>query len=121
MDNKTLVERFYEDVFNNGRLEKVEEYVAVDYIQHNPHVATGRDGFTAFIRKFLERGPQVEIVDMAADGDRVYAFFKCTFSDGSVNKVCDIYRIEHAMLTEHWDIVERNVETTESVNDNGLF
>ena len=51
----------------------------------------------------------------------VYVFFKCTLQNGHVNKVCDIYRLQDGQLAEHWDIIEHNVEDTQSRNGNGLF
>ena len=51
----------------------------------------------------------------------VHVFFKCMLKNGPVNKVCDIYRLQDGQLTEHWDIIEHNVEGVQSRNDNGPF
>lgn len=48
MTNKELVKQFYQDVFVNGKIEKIPEYIVEDYIQHNPRVETGREGFIKF-------------------------------------------------------------------------
>ena len=50
----------------------------------------------------------------------VHVFFKCMLKNGPVNKVCDIYRLQDGQLTEHWGIIEHNVEGVQSRNDNGL-
>ncbi|MEJ6347700.1 nuclear transport factor 2 family protein [Holzapfeliella sp. He02] len=121
MTNKELVKQFYEDVFTNGDLSKLDEYMKEDYIQHNPTVEDGRAGFKKFIEKFLTFNPTIEIIQLSGDDDLVYVFFKCTMGNGHINKVCDIYRLEDGQLAEHWDILQHNVENVESVNNNGIF
>jgi hypothetical protein len=44
--NKANVIAFYELMFNDCKpREAIERYAGDDYIQHNPHVATGKAGF----------------------------------------------------------------------------
>ena len=105
MTNKEIVLAFYEEVFNRHDLTNVASYVREDYIQHNPTVEDGREGFVQFAQKFLSMDPHVEIVNCAAEDDLVFVFFKCVMGNGIVNKVCDIYRLEGGMLAEHWDVV----------------
>lgn len=121
MSNKEIVLQFYDRVFNGGDVSAVDEYVKDDYIQHNPIAETGREGFLKFLEGFLSKGPHMDIVKIGEDGDMVYVFFKCTMANGTVNKVCDIYRLEDGMLAEHWDVIEHGVENVKPVHDNGLF
>ncbi|OCG26870.1 hypothetical protein A9G11_13320 [Gilliamella sp. wkB108] len=121
MDNKKLVKDFYKDIFEEGNLAKIADYVAEDYIQHNPRVATGRAGFIKFIEEFIKLNPKIEFINISSDNNFVYVFFKCTLANGIINKVCDIYRIENAKLVEHWDVIEHNVEIIKAVHDNGIF
>jgi predicted SnoaL-like aldol condensation-catalyzing enzyme len=47
--NKQSATDFYNLMFNESRpREGVERFVGDDYIQHNPHVANGKDGFIAY-------------------------------------------------------------------------
>ena len=121
MSNKEIVLRFYEDVFNAWNLDAIERYVREDYIQHNPNVENGRAGFRAFAERFFSMKPHMDIVKCAEEGDMVFVFFKCTLGNGSVNKVCDIYRLEGGMLAEHWDVVEHGVEAVVPVSGESLF
>ena len=121
MTNKELVLNFYNDVFNGWNTDAIDSYIAEGYIQHNPGVESGRAGFHKFAEHFLAMKPHMEIVKIGEDGDMVYVFFKCTMGNGSVNKVCDIYRVENGMLAEHWDVVEHDVGSIPAANDNGLF
>ncbi len=121
MTNKEIVLKFYEEVFNGWDVSNLDAYMRDDYIQHNPGCETGKAGFLKFAQGFLAMKPHMDIVKIGADGDMVYVFFKCTMADGSVNKVCDIYRLEGGKLAEHWDVVDHNVEKITPVNANGLF
>lgn len=119
--NKEIVLAFYEEVFNGHDLSRLDEFVRDDYVQHNPTVENGREGFRHFAERFLSMGPKVDIVKVAADGDLVFVFFRCTMDNGTVNKVCDIYRLEGGMLAEHWDVIEHDVGGINSVSGNSLF
>ena len=121
MTNKELVLKVYDEVFNGADLSNVSEYIKEDYIQHNPTVEDGREGFIKFMNGFLSMKPHVEIINALENEDHVGIFFKCTMGNGMVNKVMDIYRIEDGMLAEHWDILEHDVGNTKSVNGNGIF
>ena len=121
MTNKEIVLKVYEELFNGRDLSAIDRYVKEDYIQHNPTVETGREGFRKFCEFFLGMKPRMEILRCAEDGDTVFVFFKCTLENGAVNKVCDIYRLEDGMLAEHWDVVEHDVHLYKPVNENGVF
>ena len=121
MDNKEIVRRFYEEVFNAWDLSKVEQYVREDYKQHSPMAEDGRAGFIKFCEFFFKMHPHMDIVQLIGDGDIVAVFFKCTVDDG-VNKVVDIFRLKDGMLAEHWDVVEHGIDPNmKGANGNGLF
>ncbi len=58
---------------------------------------------------------------MRSEGDMMYLFHKYTLANGSVNKVCDIFRVENHKIVEHWDVIERSVEKIHPLNNNGIF
>ena len=121
MTNKELVKQFYQDVFVNGKIEKIPEYIVEDYIQHNPRVETGREGFIKFFNNFLKFKPKFELLNICSEDNMVFLFHKCTFADGTVNKVCDIFRLENHQIVEHWDVIESHLEKVKSINNNGIF
>lgn len=121
LTNKELIINFYKEVFENGQVSNISTYMREDYIQHNPTVNDGREGFEEFINKFLQQDPRIEILNITCENEYAYVFFKCTLKDGTVNKVCDIYRIKNSKLTEHWDVIEHHVEEVHSINGNTIF
>jgi steroid delta-isomerase-like uncharacterized protein len=78
--NKRLVERWFEEVWNKGRAEAIEEMFAAEGIAHglsddaeNP--LRGPQNFRAFHSTFREAFPDliVNVEDTIAEGDKVVA------------------------------------------------
>ena len=74
-ENKAVVERMFEGLLNERRLELIDEVIAPDIVIHTPvpGVAPTREGFRQFIQVFLDAFPEqtVEVHDVVAEGDRV--------------------------------------------------
>jgi len=122
MTNKELILKFYDEVFNQWDTSRLEDYVREDYIQHNPTVETGIEGFRKFLDRFLAIKPHMEIKHVLCEGDYVCVFFKCVVGiNGMINKVFDLYRIQDGKLAEHWDSVEHDIGKITPVNENGFF
>ena len=121
MSNKEVVLKFYDEVFNGQDVSNIDAFMKDDYIQHNPTCEDGKAGFLKFVNGFFTMKPRFDIIKIGADEDMVYVFFKCTLANGSINKVCDIYRLEDGKLAEHWDIINHDVGGVESVNGNSIF
>ncbi|KUN83256.1 nuclear transport factor 2 family protein [Streptomyces griseoruber] len=102
--NKQVVEAFVNDVAIAKRLDRLDDLVAVDYLQHNPHAGQGREGvreyFAGFHRareKDLDPSGTVE-VHLIGEGDLVVRH------EIRVNGLhIDIWRVRGGMLQEHWD------------------
>src|SRR5262245_49357793 len=82
-ETKTLMRRWFEEVWNKGRAEVIEEILHPDVVAHglldeNGNTVRGVEGFQAFHRRFMEAFPDIEIVieDMVAEGNKVAAL--CT-------------------------------------------
>jgi len=79
-DNRALLRRWFEEVWNKGRAEAIDEMLAADGIVHglseqaeNP--LKGPVGFKPFHEIFRGAFPEIEVVveDVIADGDKVAA------------------------------------------------
>ena len=58
--NKKLVYDFWRSVLESGHLELAPQYMLETYIQHNPNVPTGRQGFIDFFSKFAKARPIID-------------------------------------------------------------
>ena len=83
--NKELVRDFYEEVFHKHDLDIVDRFMHDDYIQHNPDADQGRIGFIEFHKGFFAAIPdhRATIIQMVAEGDRVYVYNRITGTQGS--------------------------------------
>jgi predicted SnoaL-like aldol condensation-catalyzing enzyme len=110
--NKKLVFDFWCEVFQARNMDLAPKYLAEDYIQHNPNVATGRQPFMDFFGQFEPQPVKSEIdnlVTMTAEGDLVILAFKRELPDPKnpgktyTTTWFDMLRIEDGKLAEHWD------------------
>jgi steroid delta-isomerase-like uncharacterized protein len=82
-DNKALIRRWFEEVWNKGREEAIDEMFAEDGIAHGlaqdaGEPLRGAAGFKPFFQKFRDAFPDIEVVveDTVSEGDKVAA--RCT-------------------------------------------
>ena len=89
-----------------------DQFIAEDYIQHNPQVPNGRKAVKEF---FGGIGPiDVEVVRMMAMGDLAFAHSNYRTFDSAI---VDIFRLQDGLIVEHWDVVQQIPGTTVSGND----
>lgn len=72
--NKANVIAFYRLMFNDCQPSAaIERYAGADYIQHNPHVATGKAGFIDYFQRMARDWPgkHVDIKRVIAEHDLV--------------------------------------------------
>ena len=112
--NKKLVYDCWREVLEGGHLEFVNKYLAENYMQHNPNVATGRKGFVELFSKFAKPQPIVDtikapVVAIVAEGDLVVISFASKLPEPTDSTKTytttwfDMFRIENGKLAEHWD------------------
>lgn len=82
-ENKAVLRRWFEEVWNKGRAEAIDELFAADGTAHGLSDAGGESlrgpvGFRPFYQKLRDALPDTEVVveDMLAEGDKVAA--RCT-------------------------------------------
>jgi predicted SnoaL-like aldol condensation-catalyzing enzyme len=110
--NKKLVFDFWREVVQARHVDRAVQYLAEDYIQHNPNVATGRDAFVEF---FGQSPPQPiketidDLVRIVAESDVVVLAFRRELPDlareGQTYTTTwfDMFRIADGKIVEHWD------------------
>jgi steroid delta-isomerase-like uncharacterized protein len=79
-ENKELLRRWFEEVWNKGREEAIDEMFAADGIAHGlteggDKTMRGPVDFKPFFRTFRSAFPEIEVVmeDAIAEGDKVAA------------------------------------------------
>lgn len=121
--NKANAMAFYDLMFNqcNPR-EAIERYVGEQYIQHNPHVADGKDAFITYFEKMAAEYPDkvTQFKRSIAEGDLVVLHCHQIWPGSDDYAGIDIFRFDgDGKIVEHWDVLQ--VITEMSMNDNGLF
>lgn len=122
--NKKLVYDFWREVLEGGHLDLANKYLAQGYIQHNPNVPTGREGFVSFFSKFAKPhaiAPTIEqpLINIIAEGDIVVLSFADTKPDpNNAGKTYtttwfDMFRIQNDMIAEHWDPAQKKAESAD--------
>ena len=114
---------FYEMMFNESRpREAIERYAGEEYIQHNPHVTNGRQGFIEYFERMAAEYPdkRVEVKRAFAEDRHVILHCHQIWPDGLEYAGIDIFRLDDAgKIVEHWDVLQELPET--SAHDKGMF
>jgi predicted SnoaL-like aldol condensation-catalyzing enzyme len=112
--NKRLVYDFWREVFEAAQMDRVGNYLAESYIQHNPNVPTGRAAFVEFFSKVKQPKPiepkvSAPLVAMTAEGNLVILSFVRDMPEPSdpsrkyTTTWFDMFRVEDGKIVEHWD------------------
>lgn len=123
--NKTTVRNFIEQVLLGGEMDKVATFInPEEYIQHNPSVADGLEGFGEAMKYFAEQGLVMEyskLHKVLGQGNFVLAMSEGTFGKGEPTAFYDLFRLENGQIVEHWDVIETIPPRVNWKNNNGKF
>ena len=101
--NKHVVTRLVNEILTTGALERLPDFMAVDYAEHSLDVADGVAALQAFATESGMR--YIELHKVVGSGDYVATLAE-TELDGKRRAVIDLFRLEAGMIVEHWDVIE---------------
>ncbi|MFQ5794616.1 MAG: ester cyclase [Candidatus Bipolaricaulia bacterium] len=117
-ENKALVRRFIEEIWRQGKLDRLNDFFATDYADYSfdPRQAVDREGLREFLAMFRNafHDLKYDLHDMIAEGDKVVsrdtvrATHKGEFMGipptGKRVEVTAIHilRIADGKIVEHW-------------------
>ncbi|MBO7913610.1 MULTISPECIES: nuclear transport factor 2 family protein [Vibrio] len=120
--NKDNAIAFYRTAYMGDPAKAVELYVGDDYIQHNPVVADGKQGFIDYFEEMSRDYPKkdIEFLRIIAEGDQVALHTRQTWPAGEEYVTMDFFRFDsNGKIVEHWDSIQ--VVPKESANNNSMF
>jgi predicted SnoaL-like aldol condensation-catalyzing enzyme len=122
--NKKLVRSFVDDIFVNGRMEKLAGYFNGDaLVQHNPNVGDGLAGLGAALQAMAKQGITIKFDDIhtvLGEGNFVLVVSEGSFGDKPTS-FYDLFRVENGKIAEHWDTIETIPARDAWKNQNGKF
>ncbi|MCF6240525.1 MAG: nuclear transport factor 2 family protein [Bacteroidales bacterium] len=120
--NKLNAIAFYKMAYEGNPKKATELYVGDQYIQHNPMVGDGIDGFVRYFERMAKEYPNktIEFVRAVAEGDMVALHTHQKWPDNDEYATMDFFRFDSSgKIVEHWDTVQKVPDV--SANDNTMF
>ena len=108
--NKANAIAFYRMAFLGEPEKAVERYVGEQYIQHNPDVADGKNGFIAYFERMQSEYPlkSIEFVRAVAQDDLVALHTLQTWPGNDQYVTMDFFRFDdNGKIVEHWDAIQQ--------------
>ena len=121
--NKANAIAFYKMAYEGNPREAVKEYVGAEYIQHNPLVANGPEGFIEYFERMQKEYPEksIEFVRAVAEGNLVALHTHQIWPGGDEYVTMDFFRFdEQGKIVEHWDSMQE-IPKGKSKNGNTMY
>ncbi|MCY4043608.1 MAG: nuclear transport factor 2 family protein [Cellvibrionales bacterium] len=107
---KNAAINFYQMAYMGQPEEAVALYVGDEYLQHNPDVADGKQGFIDYFDRMASEYPEKNITfeRVVAEGNLVALHTHQTWLDQEEYVTMDFFRFNTSgKIIEHWDSIQR--------------
>ncbi len=120
--NKILVKSFVDDVFVNGKIDKLASYFnGNNYIQHSPSIPDGLKSFEKQLAELTAQGTKYDTIHkVLGEGNFVLVISEGQFK-ANHSAFYDLFRVESGKIAEHWDIIMEIPPMEAWKNKNGKF
>ena len=119
--NKALVLKAFDTLFNQRDYAGAEGFWSPDYIQHSAHIEPGREGLFNLI-KSLPATLKYEAGTIVAEGDFVIVYGRFSGFGAPVNWIAaDVVRMQDGSLVEHWDVIQDEATEEQSKSKAPMF
>lgn len=122
MTKKQTAINFYRKAFEGNPRQAVELYVGDHYIQHNPVVKDGKEGFIEYFERMQREYPEKSVTFLRAveEGELVALHTHQVWPGEEEYVTMDFFRFdENGKIVEHWDAIQE--VSGEPAHDNGMF
>lgn len=116
--NKELVLEYTKQVLQEGKLNKLDNFVADNLIQHAATISAGRTGLHDWLASDAA-GNYEMLFNLIGQGDFVVTYSKRHRAETDI-AVFDVYRIKNGKIVEHWQNHEE-IGPRESWGNSGKF
>ena len=120
--NKANAIAFYKMAYLGNPAKAVELYVGDTYIQHNPDVKDGLQGFIDYFERMQAEYPDksIDFVKCIAEDDLVALHTHQIWPENDEYVTMDFFRFDkQGKICEHWDAIQQIPKT--SANDNTMY
>ncbi|HMQ70000.1 MAG TPA: nuclear transport factor 2 family protein [Ignavibacteria bacterium] len=120
--NKNNAVFFYKAAYEGNPKKAVELYAGDEYIQHNPAVKNGTEGFIEYFERMHKEYPDksIEFVRCVAEGDLVALHTHQIWPGNDEYVTMDFFKFdENGKICEHWDSIQKVPE--KSANPNRMY
>ena len=110
---------FYRMAYEGNPRRAVALFVGREYIQHNPDVEDGPQGFIDYFEKMQKEYPDksIEFVRCIAEGDLVALHTHQIWPDHEEYITMDFFRFDkNEKICEHWDAIQKIPEKSAHPN-----
>ena len=114
-ENKTMLQRIWEEAFNNSDIEIIDDLYGSDFIYHGPggYEIKGKEGLKKLIIMLHENFTDLHftIDDLIAEGDKVVSVWtmqgKYKGNKQVINPGMIVSHLVEGKITEDWEIYDR--------------